>query len=92
MTFKYVFPANGRRKLFDEFMMLAIHFAIVRFMLIGVYAAQPDTFDEAAIIECIQSFSKEVEHNAFFVKYIYDQLLANECNTLAKMALILHQV
>ncbi len=91
MTFKYVFPANGRRKLFDEFMMLAIHFVIVRFMLVGVYAAQPETFDEAAIIECIQSFSKEVEHNAFFMKYMYEQLLANECNTLAKMTLILHQ-
>jgi len=88
-AFRTLFPFRGYSNFSEEFMMLAIHYACIRMMAIGVACAAPDTFDEHELISCIQSYSKEVDHHAVYVKFIYDTLKLNDCTTTAKLSAIL---
>jgi lysine-N-methylase len=87
--FKNVFPFSGYRTLQEEFMMFAIHFAMIRMIVVGLAEESASTFNEQIIVDCIQSYSKEIEHNAIYIKYVYETLLLNECNGTAKLSMLL---
>ena len=91
-VFINVFPMTGYKSLLEEHMMLAAKYTMIRFMVYGVAAQLQEHFDEHDFIACIQVFSKKIEHSQGFVKYIYDQFKANNCNNLARLALLLKTV
>jgi lysine-N-methylase len=87
-AFKNVFPFRGYHTLQEEFMMLAIHYTMIRFMAVCLAEVQGESFHEHDLIACIQTYSKEIEHNAVYLKYLYDTLMLNECNTIAKLSIL----
>ena len=84
--FKNLFPL-GHNKLFDDYVMLVIHYSMIKLHLIGMAGFHKElTID--LVIKLIQSFAKTVEHNQVYLKRMFDLLKANEFTTMAYMAIL----
>jgi hypothetical protein len=87
-----VFPHSGYKTLIEEFMMITAKYTLIRFMTYGVAEQLQDQFNEHDIVSCVQAFSKQLEHNQSFIKYINEQFVANECNNLAQLAVLIKTI
>ncbi|GAA0121408.1 flagellin lysine-N-methylase [Clostridium faecium] len=88
-VFKNVFPLGNRKNVFDEYMMLIIHYAMIKMQLIGISGYYKENFSTKHVIKLIQSFAKVVEHDNNFIKEIYDLLEENNINTMAYMTILI---
>ncbi|WP_047153540.1 flagellin lysine-N-methylase [Aneurinibacillus tyrosinisolvens] len=87
-VFKNLFPFTGHENLFDNYVMLVIHYALIKMHLIGMSAFHKGLTAEL-VIKLIQSFAKTVEHNPLYLKKVYDLLKQNEVTTMAYMAILI---
>jgi lysine-N-methylase len=88
-AYRSVFPFRGYRNFSEEFLMLAIHYACIRLMAIGLASTSSETFNEHELVAWMQTYSKEVEHHAIYIKFMYDALKLNDCTNLAKLSMLL---
>ncbi len=88
-AFRTLFPFRGYSNFSEEFMMLAIHYAAIRLLATGVACTAPNQFDEHELLSCMQSYSKEIDHHAVYLKYMFDTLKLNDCTSTAKLSAIL---
>ena len=65
--FKELFPFSENDVIFDDYIMLIIRFSFIRFLLIGNKFSGVQ-LSEGNITKIIQIFSKEIEHNATYLK------------------------
>lgn len=91
--FKALFPFGPQKSLyfehrsvFDEYLLLIVHYALVRGLLIGSAARHGEDFGEAQVVSTVQSFSKAIEHNLPFLKRILAFLEGRNLNSLVYMA------
>jgi lysine-N-methylase len=89
LAYRSVFPFRGYQNFSEEFLMLAIHYACMRMMAIGLAITSSEIFDEHELVACMQTYSKEVEHHAVYIKFMYDALKLNDCTNLAKLSMLL---
>ncbi|MCH3023273.1 lysine-N-methylase, partial [Listeria monocytogenes] len=61
-VFKNLFPFTGEKDLFDAYVMLVMHYSLIKMHLIGM-AGFHRTLTVDLIVKLIQSFAKTVEHN-----------------------------
>ena len=87
-VFKNLFPFTGEKALFDAYMMLVLHYALIKMSLIGM-AAFHKGLTEELVIRLIQSFAKTVEHNQQFLNKIAELMKKNSYNTMAWMAILI---
>lgn len=87
-VFSNLFPFTGFSTVFDNYVMLITHFAMVKLNLIGV-AGYDKKLDIEQVIIVIQSFSKVVEHNNLFLRSIFEFLKENNCTNMAYMAVLI---
>jgi len=87
-VFKNLFPVNGEKHIFDNYVMLIIHYSMIKMLLIGMAGYHKENFDTHHVIKLIQSFAKVIEHNNAYVKQAFKLLKANKMNTLAYMAIL----
>lgn len=86
-VFAKLFPfADGA--IFDAYMMLILHYAIIKVHLIGM-AGYNKGLDEDIVIKLISTFTKVVDHNNVFLKDIAKQLKEKNYNTLAYMTIMI---
>ena len=85
-VFKNLFPL-GQKTLFDDYVMLVIHYSMIKLHLIGMAGFHKGLTTEL-VIKLIQSFAKTVEHNNAYLKKMFDLLKANEFTTMAYMAIL----
>nr|WP_272507361.1 flagellin lysine-N-methylase [Clostridium aestuarii] len=88
-VFKNLFPVKGEKEIFDNYMMLVIHYSMIKMHLIGMAGVHKEKFCIEHIVKLIQSFSKVVEHNKMFLKYMHDTLKKNEIANMAYMAILI---
>ncbi|MEA4835985.1 MAG: flagellin lysine-N-methylase [Anaeromusa sp.] len=88
-VFKNLFPTNGEKHIFDNFVILTIHYAMIKLLLIGMAGFHKEQFADDHVIKLIQSFSKAVEHNNVFLKNVFTLLKANGFNTMPYMAILI---
>ena len=88
-VFRHVFPFSSQEDVFYNYVMLVIHYAMIRMLLIGMAAYYRQDFNEEHIIKLIQSFAKTVEHNTDYLKRIMQLLIDNNLNTMAYMAIMI---
>jgi lysine-N-methylase len=74
--------------IFDAYMLLVLHYAIIKVHLIGM-AGYNKGLDEDSIIRLITTFTKIVDHNATFLKTIAKQLKEKNYNSLAYMTILI---
>jgi lysine-N-methylase len=92
-VFKALFPFGPQKSLyfeqksvFDEYVLLVVHYAMIRSLLVGVAAYHKDGFGEDQVVSTVQSFSKAIEHNLPFLKRILQFLNGRNLNSLVYMA------
>jgi len=86
-VFKNLFPFD-QRTVFDSYVMLIVHYALIKLHLIGMSGFHQNLTQDL-VIKLIQSFAKTVEHNPVYVRKILDLLKQNGYNTLVWMALLI---
>ncbi|MEH6888492.1 flagellin lysine-N-methylase [Bacillus sp. JJ864] len=85
--FKNLFPF-GQKTLFDDYVMLVIHYSMIKLHLIGM-AGFHEGLTTDLVIKLIQSFAKTVEHNTVFLKRVLNLLKENEFTTMPYMAILI---
>ncbi|MFD3157515.1 flagellin lysine-N-methylase [Haloimpatiens sp. FM7330] len=88
-VFKNLFPVREREEVFDNYVMLVMHYAMIKMHLIGISAFHKEKFCDEHIVKLIQSFAKTVEHNNIFLEYMYDLLKKDELATMAYMSILI---
>ncbi|MEN6414822.1 MAG: flagellin lysine-N-methylase [Veillonellales bacterium] len=88
-VFKNLFPFEGEKHIFDNFMLLVVHYAMIKMMLIGMSGFHKDKFGMDQVLNLIQSFVKVVEHSPSYLKKVCDLLKANQMNTLPYMTILI---
>ena len=87
-VFKNLFPFSGEKNLSDNYVMMVVHYAMVKMHLIGM-AAFHQGLTEELIIQLIQSFSRVVEHNVQYLQHAFKLLKDNDFTTMAYMAILI---
>ena len=87
-VFKNLFPFTGEKSLFDSYMMLVLHYALIKMHLIGMAGLHKGLTVEL-VIKLIQSFAKTVEHNQRYLDGIADLMRQNGFNTMPYMAILI---
>lgn len=88
-VFKNAFPLGDRKTVFDEYMIMIIHYSMIKMHLIGMAGYYKEDFSTKHVVKLIQSFAKVIEHDNKFIKYIYDLLKHNNINTMAYMTILI---
>lgn len=86
-VFKNLFPF-GRKTIFDDYVILVIHYSMIKLHLIGM-AGKQHGLNEEMILKLIQSFSKTIEHNSLYLQMINNSLENNGYNTMGYMAVLI---
>ncbi|MFD2615559.1 flagellin lysine-N-methylase [Paenibacillus gansuensis] len=61
-VFSKLFPFSTKGSVFDSYLMLVLHYALIKMQLIGIAAFNKQLNDEI-VIKLIQSFSRNFEHS-----------------------------
>jgi lysine-N-methylase len=87
-VFKNLFPFSGEKNLFENYIMMVVHYALIKMHLIGM-AAFHRGLTEEVVIKLIYSFSRTVEHNPPYLQHVLRLLKDNGYNTMAYMAILI---
>lgn len=85
-VFKNLFPL-GQKTLFNDYVMLIIHYSMIKLHLIGMAGFHKGLTNDL-VIKLMQSFAKTVEHNTVYLKKIFTLLKENDLTTMAYMAIL----
>lgn len=88
-VFKNLFPLAGEKHAFDNYVMMVVHYAMIKLLLIGMAGFYKENFGIEHVIKLIQSFSRTVEHNPNYLKQVFTLLKANGFNTMPYMAILI---
>ena len=86
-VFKNRFPL-GNRGPFGEYVMLVIHYGLIKMHLIGM-AAYHKGLTEELVIKLIYSFARVIEHNSAYLTRIYQLLEHSGLATMPYMAILI---
>ena len=87
-VFKNLFPFSGEKNLFENYIMMVVHYALIKMHLIGMAAFHQDLTDEV-VIKLIYSFARVVEHSPQYLQHVLRLLKDNGYSTLAYMAILI---
>ncbi|ATY86018.1 lysine-N-methylase [Kyrpidia spormannii] len=87
-VFKNLFPCGGRQSVFDDYVLMILHYALIKMHLIGMAAFHQGLTPDQTI-RLIQSFSRTVEHNETYLHRIEGLLKDNGYATLPYMAILI---
>jgi lysine-N-methylase len=87
-VYKNMFPFTGSKELFDAYVMMVIHYAMIKMLLIGNAGYHKElTIDRVMLV--IQSFAKTIEHSDVYLKKIEKLLKENGYTTMAYMSILI---
>jgi lysine-N-methylase len=87
-VYKNLFPFSGYQLFFDDYVMMVVHYAMIKLHLIGM-AGFHKGLNTDLVIKLIQSFSKSVEHSSLFLRGIFNLLKENGYTTMPYMAILI---
>ncbi|MFJ8529623.1 flagellin lysine-N-methylase [Bacillus sp. NPDC094106] len=85
-VFKNLFPF-GNKTFFDDYVMLVIHYSMIKLHLIGMAGFHKGLTTDL-VIKLIQSLAKAIEHDHAYLKNILTLLKAKEFTTMPYMAIL----
>src|SRR5690606_1313362 len=86
-VFKNAFPL-GPRGPFGEYVMLVVHYALVKMLLIGM-AAFHKGLNEELVIKLVYSFSRVIEHSPAYLAQTYKMIEESGLATMPYMAILI---
>jgi lysine-N-methylase len=87
-VFKNLFPFSGEKNLFDNYIMMVVHYALIKMHLIGIGAFHRGLTEEV-VIKLIYSFARVVEHSPQYLQHVLRLLKDNGYDTMAYMAILI---
>ncbi len=87
-VFKNLFPVTGEKSFFDSYMMVVLHYALIKMHLIGM-AALHKGLSVGLVIKLMQSFAKTVEHSPVYLNGIAELMRQNGFNTMPYMSILI---
>lgn len=88
-VFRNLFPFSMGTDLFSNYVIMIVHYALVKMHLIGIAGYYKDDFNCDHIIRLIQAFAKAIEHNNSYIYTIKDFLEESGYTTLSHMLLLI---
>lgn len=88
-VYKNLFPYSQGKRIFGSYVMLIIHYALIKMHLVGIAGFYKENFSIDHVIKLIQSFVKTVEHNSNYLREIETALCENDYMTTAYMAILI---
>ncbi|WFD10037.1 flagellin lysine-N-methylase [Tepidibacter hydrothermalis] len=88
-VFKNVFPSSKKDDIFDTYVMMIIHYSMIKMHLIGMAGFYKEKFEDKHVIKLIQAFAKVIEHNESYLENAYKLLKLNGFTTMSYMAILL---
>jgi len=86
--FKNLFPFGESLSIFESYVLLVVHYSLIKLHLIGMSSYHHGLTTEI-VIKLIQSFAKAVEHNPQYLKSVIDLLKKNDVTNLAYMVILI---
>lgn len=88
-VFKNLFPFASGKRVFEEFILMIVHFALMKLLLIGMAGYHKDNINSEHVLTLIQSFSKNVEHNQLYLRESLESLKKAGFSSIAHMAILI---
>lgn len=73
-VYKNLFPYNGYPNPFDEYILLALHYSLIKIHLVGMSGYYRESLSREHVIKLMYSFSRTVEHNWKYLEEILTML------------------
>ncbi|MFB5266720.1 flagellin lysine-N-methylase [Paenibacillus enshidis] len=86
--YSHVFPRSESRNVFNVFIILVSHYAILKLLLIGISIKYKGLTSDA-VLKLIQSFTKISEHTNVYVKNIIDFLNEKDYKNMGYVSLLI---
>lgn len=86
--FQHVFPFGMEGTIWDNAVLLVMHYALIQLHIIGLLGTNGE-LDDQKLLKCIQSFVKNYEHNQVFERHMNRLLEQNGIHSKAHMAILL---
>ena len=87
-VFKRLFPFEDSLSVFESYVLLVVHYSLIKLHLIGMSSYHNGLTTEL-VIKLIQSFAKTVEHNPQYLKSVINLLKQNNVTNLAYMVILI---
>ncbi|ATP39084.1 hypothetical protein CSE16_03060 [Solibacillus sp. R5-41] len=81
--FKNLFP-NDYNTLFESYVMLVLHFNLIKLHLVGI-AAKEQKLTQEMVINCVQQLAKVIEHNPAYLQGVREGMEAAGYTTMGHM-------
>lgn len=89
-VFRYLFPlGSDPERLYDEYVRLVLHFAMIKLHLIGMAGFHKQIFGLDHVIRAIYSFGRVVEHAPLYLIRLTEMLHKRDQTSLAHMAILI---
>ncbi|WHY19071.1 flagellin lysine-N-methylase [Paenibacillus sp. G2S3] len=89
-VFKNLFPSTNNADIFDSYILLVVHYSLIKLHLIGMAGYHKEDFGVDHVIKLIQSFAKTVEHNPLYLREVIELLKKNDYSSMAYMAILIN--
>ena len=86
--FKNLFPFDYNT-MFESYMMLIIHFTLIKLHMIGM-AAKQQKLTQDMVIECIQQLVKTIEHHSSYLQGVRKGMEDSGYNTMGHMFVMIN--
>lgn len=86
-VFKNLVPYDFN-SLFESYMMLIIHFNLIKVHLVGM-AANNEHLNESLVVECVQQIAKTIEHHLTYLPSVKDGMEESGYTTMAHMFILI---
>jgi lysine-N-methylase len=89
-VFRGLFPFSGSNQPFNNYVLLAVYYSLIRTFLIGMAGFHKERFSTEHVLKLIQSFAKTIEHNPTYLSRLHTALMANESASMAHMTVLIN--
>lgn len=87
-VFQNTFPVTNK-KLFDEYIIMVINYALIKVHLVGLSGYYKEKFSQDIVVKFIQKFSKVVLHNFNYIEWIFDSIKEEKLDSMAHMIIFI---
>lgn len=89
-VYKNLFPSTNNTDIFDSYILLVVHYSLIKLHLIGMAGHHKGDFGVNHVIKLVQSFAKTVEHDSLYLNRVIELLKRNEYTSMAYMAILIN--
>jgi lysine-N-methylase len=89
-VYKSLFPSSSNTDIFESYILLVVHYSLIKLHLIGMAGYHKENFEVDHVIKLIQSFAKTVEHNSSYLRGVIELLKKNNYSSMAYMAILIN--